>query len=357
MKNKPYLIALNHLPFVGPKTVQQLLKKWPLLQDAFKETVATLIKHGVPEALATAMHDFDFKKVDDDLAWAELPNQHIITWDEADYPKLLKEIHSCPPVLYAKGQLSALNQDAIAMVGTRKPSLNGKENARRFAFELSQVPLVIVSGLALGVDGYAHLGALDANGQTIAVLGTGINNLYPKAHAALAHKITENGLLLSEFPLNTPPTARHFPQRNRIISGLSMSTLVVEAAVKSGSLITARFALEQNRDVLAIPGSLQNPQAKGCHYLLQQGAMLVTSTQDVIDTLKLSHVVEIPAAQTAPKASNQQGLIHCIGFETTPTDTIMQHCGMDIEQLTMALVKLELDGVIQAVPGGYTRCQ
>jgi DNA processing protein len=214
----------------------------------------------------------------------------------------------------------------------------------------------IVSGLALGVDAQAHLGCLAAQGQTIAVLGTGIDCIYPRRHLKLAEQIRENGLVISEFPLKSPPIAGHFPRRNRIISGLSLSTLVIEAAIKSGSLITARMAIEQNRDVLAIPGSIHNPLARGCHYLLQQGAKLVTSINDVLNELRLDTPPFPTDKSIFSLASESENLVKFIGFETTSIDKMIVRSGFSIEEITNELAELELQGTITAVPGGYIRC-
>uniref|UniRef100_UPI0026018B7C DNA-processing protein DprA n=1 Tax=uncultured Legionella sp. TaxID=210934 RepID=UPI0026018B7C len=252
--------------------------------------------------------------------------------------------------------LSALEQPLLAVVGSRNPSITGCENAKNFAKELSTHGVTIVSGLALGIDGQAHMGCVEAGGKTIAVLGTGINCIYPRRHSKLAAQIPQNGLLISEFPLNSPPIAGHFPRRNRIISGLSLCTLVIESAIKSGSLITAKMALEQNRDVLAIPGSIHNPLARGCHHLLQQGAKLVTSVTDILEELRIdsSHLtVDKPIISLA---SGNENLVKFIGFELTSIDQIIVRSGYTIEQVTGELAELELQGTVRTVPGGYIRC-
>jgi DNA processing protein len=358
MKNLIYLLALNKMEKIGPRTTAKLQKRWPDLHEMFQLSQPELEKAGLPPLLAQTITCFDLDSVQADLAWANASNQHhLISWDSPDYPALLKEIADPPVVLYAKGQLSAFTQPRLAMVGSRNPSITGSENAKNFAKALAPHGITIVSGLALGIDAQAHIGCLESGGKTIAVLGTGIDCIYPRRHSKLAEQITENGLLISEFPLKSPPIAGHFPRRNRIISGLSLCTLVIEAAIKSGSLITAKMALEQNRDVLAIPGSIHNPLARGCHYLLQQGAKLVASVQDVLDELRMDSGESSADKPVFPLASGNENLVKFIGFEMTTIDQIIVRSGYTIEQVTSELAELELQGAVQSIPGGYIRCE
>ena len=308
MNNLVYYLALNRMNQVGPRTVMKLQERWPSLKDLFALSQIEMEQAGIPPRLA-------------------------------------------------QGQLSAFLQPTLAVVGSRNPSITGSENSKQFSKELAAYGITIVSGLALGVDAQAHLGCLAANGKTVAVLGTGVDCIYPRRHLKLAEQIRETGLLLSEFPLKSPPIAGHFPRRNRIISGLSLSTLVIEAAIKSGSLITARMALEQNRDVLAIPGSIHNPLARGCHYLLQQGAKLVTSINDVLNELGIDTLPLSKDKSIFPLASEYENLVKFIGFETTSIDQIIVRSGFSIEQITTELAELEMNGTITAVPGGYLRCK
>ncbi|MFI4918388.1 MAG: DNA-processing protein DprA [Legionellales bacterium] len=357
MNNLPYLLALNRMDRVGPRTVAKLQKRWPNLHDLFQLSATELEQSGLPQILAQTITSFDFKGVDADLNWLKAADDHhLISWDSQDYPSLLKEISDPPVVLYAQGNLATLKQPNLAVVGSRNPSVTGSENAKQFAKELAAQGITIVSGLALGIDAQAHIGCLEAGGQTIAVLGTGIDCIYPRRHTKLAQLVTQNGLLISEFPLNSPPIAGHFPRRNRIISGLSLCTLVVEAAIKSGSLITARMAMEQNRDVLAIPGSIHNPLARGCHYLVQQGAKLVTSVSEVLDELRIEHHLTVTDKQVIPLASGNKNLVKFIGFEMTSIDQIITRSGCAVEQVTSELAVLELHGDVLSVPGGYIRC-
>ncbi|MCL9684791.1 DNA-processing protein DprA [Legionella maioricensis] len=357
MNNLRYYLALNRMKQIGPRTVSKLEKRWPDLHEMFQLSAHELESAGLPPLLAQTIAGFDLKQVDADFHWQEAgENHHLLTWNCKNYPALLKEIADPPVVLYAKGKLSCLDSPKLAIVGSRNPSVTGSENAKQFAKELAHYPLTIVSGLALGIDAQAHIGCLEALGQTIAVLGTGIDCIYPRRHIKLAEQITHNGLLISEFPLKSPPIAGHFPRRNRIISGLSLCILVIEAAIKSGSLITARMALEQNRDVLAIPGSIHNPLARGCHHLLQQGAKLVTSVNDVLDELRIEHHQLTAEKPIFSLASGNENLVKFIGFEMTSVDQIIMRSGCSVEQVTGELAKLELLGTIRSVPGGYMRC-
>lgn len=356
MNNLRYLLALNRMNQVGPRSALKLRKKWPDLAHMFQLSAKELHEEGVPPALAQNIAQFDLNSVDEDLIWQDrAEDHHLLSWDSPEYPPLLKEIADPPIILYAKGQLSSLLPPKLAIVGSRNPSINGSDNAKYFAQKLAAYGISIVSGLALGIDAQAHLGCLLAQGQTIAVLGTGVDCIYPRRHEALAGKIRQKGLLISEFPLKSPPIAGHFPRRNRIISGLTSCTLVVEAAIKSGSLITARMALEQNRDVLAIPGSIHNPLARGCHYLVQQGAKLVTSIDDVLDELKIEKQTLGTDKSFFSLASSNENLVKFIGFETTSIDQIIVRSGYTIEQVTNQLAELELQGAVVAVPGGYIK--
>lgn len=352
--NKSYLLALNRVQGIGPRTIGLLQQQWPNLEDLFCLSSQALAKSGLSDKLVRLVQQVDLMAVKADLAWEKAqPNHHLITWDDANYPPLLKEIHDPPVVLYAIGDLSALQQPSIAIVGTRKPSLLGTETAKQFACHLAQHGLTIVSGLAYGIDAAAHRGCLDSKGKTIAVMGTGIDHIYPRAHTQLAKKISEHGLLLTEFPLKSAANAGHFPRRNRIISGLSLATLIVEAALKSGSLITARMALEQNRDVLAIPGSIHNQQARGCHYLLQQGAKLVTCVNDVLDEVGIPYQVKQQIKRDLPQVTNNNNLLQCIGSDTVGIDQLILCSGLSMEQITCGLAQLEIEGIVKATPRGY----
>ena len=280
------------------------------------------------------------------------------------YPAALLNIEDPPSVLYMMGSLLNRVPEAIALivtstpanlaiVGSRNPTPQGEANARQFAKAFAEQGLCIVSGLALGVDGAAHDGALLGGGTTIAVVGTGLDRVYPKKHLGLAHRIAANGLIISEFPIGTPPINLNFPKRNRIISGLSVGTLVVEAALKSGSLITARLANEQGKEVFAIPGSIHSPQSRGCHYLIKQGAKLVETAQDVMEELKIPFSgtnLSPDSDEEAPEGDSP--LLSALGFDIVSLDALQARTGLPTAELQARLLELELDGFVRRLPGG-----
>lgn len=358
MENFLYLLACNRLPQFSPRRLLKCLKIWPNLSDLFQASTTQLIALGFPESLIQSIQQFDFKTLDVDLEWMMSPNHHILALDSEHYPKRLKEIPDPPPILYAKGNLDCLPKPALSIVGTRNPSKLGADTAWRFAKELTEAGLVIISGLAAGIDAKAHQGCLAVHGHTVAVVGTGMNVIYPRNHRQLADQIVaEGGVLLSEFPLDSPPKAHHFPQRNRIISGLSAAVLVIEAALRSGSLITARYAMEQNRDVFAIPGSIYHPQSRGCHRLLQEGAGLITTPQELLKEMNFSDTHRIKNISISTEICENMHLLHHIGFELTTVDQIIERSGFSVNEVLCKIVELDLQGWIQVVPGGYMRCR
>ena len=298
-----------------------------------------------------------------DLCWLDEAENHFITITDAAYPSLLKTIYDPPLALYVKGDVTLLNKTQIAMVGSRNPSKVGAEIAFDFAQHLAGRMIVITSGLATGIDAASHQGALAAEGKTIAVCGTGLDRVYPAKHHGLAKNIVASGALVSEFPLGTLPKPYHFPKRNRIISGLSVGCLVVEAAIQSGSLITAKQALEQGREVFAVPGSIHNPLARGCHHLIRQGAKLVETAADIFEELQLVDVTQPDSAllekpHIAPILDEMhQKLLKCIGFETTAVDVIVADSGMAVNEVSSMLLNLEVNSLIFAEAGGYSRCR
>jgi DNA processing protein len=283
-------------------------------------------------------------------SWLDDPANHIITLADTAYPRALLEIPDPPPLIYVKGRLDLLNRPGFAIVGSRNATAQGLANAEAFATALSNAGLTIVSGLALGVDAAAHRGGLDGSSSTIAVVGTGLDTVYPARNRDLAHRIAADGTLISEFPLGTPGLAANFPRRNRLICGLSKGCLVVEAAISSGSLITARLATDQGREVFAIPGSIHSPLAKGCHALIKQGAKLVESAQDVLEELGLQTTGRLVAV------SEDLAVIHPLlthlGFDPVDIDTLQHRSGLSIDALNSALTDLELAGLVENLPGG-----
>ena len=286
----------------------------------------------------------------------------ILCYDDENYPQLLKQIYDPPLILFTKGDQSLLNKTQIAIVGSRSATISAIEFTKKIASELVLKPLVITSGLALGIDAAAHLGALTTTASTIAVVATGLDSVYPLRHRQLAKNIIQRkGLIISEFLPGTPAKAGHFPRRNRLISGLSLGVLVVEAEIKSGSLITARCALEQNRDVFALPGSVNNPKAKGCHWLIKQGAKLIEGAADIIDELDL--FTSSGQVECDDKKDQQFGkqdlcidsLLASVGYETTPVDMVVSRSKLPIEEVLTRLTILELNNLVSAVPGGYLR--
>ncbi|SFR48591.1 DNA protecting protein DprA [Marinobacter gudaonensis] len=287
-----------------------------------------------------------------------------VTWQHGDYPDPLRHIHDAPLVLYARGDTRLLSREQIGIVGSRKATPAGLDHARRFAAELANRQLLVTSGLALGIDGAAHAGALDAGHPTIAVIGCGLDRIYPHQHRRLGERVIADGLIVSEYPPGTPARAAHFPQRNRIISGLSRGILVVEAGLRSGSLITARMALEQGREVFAIPGSVHSPVARGCHHLIKQGARLVETVDDILEELGAwwsSASGSAEASETAPKQS-QAGLerreiavLEALGYDPQSTDALSSATGLPADQLMQALLLLELEGLASSAPGGYQK--
>lgn len=361
----PWLILL-HAPGLGPITLARLLEAFPsptaILTAAADGQLRT---HGVSKQSVDFLTSPESRLVDADLEWLEGgSDRHIIPRDSQYYPALLNEIADPPPVLFVRGQAERLNDPQLAIVGSRNPTPVGLETSQAFARSLVATGLTITSGLALGIDAAAHKGALEGNGTTIAVTGTGPDRVYPARHRRLAEKILANGALVSEFPPGTAARPEHFPRRNRLISGMSIGTLVTEAALHSGSLITARLALDQGREVFAIPGSIHNPLARGCHRLLRNGAKLVEEIYDIIE--ELGQYVVVPSRMETNHGSpqtavdgldqRQQKVLHNLGFEPTSVDTLIERTGFTADILTTILLALELQGLVTTTPGGfYTR--
>lgn len=290
----------------------------------------------------------DAVQLDATLAWLGQPGNSLMTLADADYPTTLLEIADPPAMLYCKGRRDLLSQPALGIVGSRNATPQGVRDAEAFAHALSEAGLTIVSGLALGIDAAAHRGGLAGSSSSVAVIGTGLDRIYPARNKALAHLLAENGLIVSEFPLGTPPLPGHFPRRNRLISGLSRGVLVVEAAPDSGSLITARVATEQGREVFAIPGSIHSPLARGCHALIKQGAKLVESAADILDELSWQQRLAPPVLSESPT----DPVLDALDGAPTTLDTLAQRTGLTLDALSAKLLTLELDGRIASLPGG-----
>lgn len=327
-------------------------------EQLFAKPRDTLLQLGLRDKTIDAIKKPDWKIIEQDLAWLALPDNHILLFNDENYPSQLKEIADPPPLLFARGDIDLIHFPQIAIVGSRNPSSSGLQIATDFAHDLSSHGFTITSGLALGIDAASHRGALAAKGRTIAVTGTGLDRVYPAAHKQLATDIVENGVLISEFPPGTTAKANHFPRRNRIISGLCIGLLVVEAAKQSGSLITARMALEQNREVFAIPGSIYNPLARGCNALIREGAKLVETTQDIAEELKYHfqqpsfNEIKTPSEALSDLSSEQQALLNFILFSPTSIDSLVTKSHFSVEIISSHLLILELQGYISPTHGG-----
>jgi DNA processing protein len=287
------------------------------------------------------------------MAWRNAePMRGLLTLADAEYPALLLQTADPPLLLYVQGRVELLGAPGVAIVGSRNTSPQGRDNARAFAAELSRAGYTIVSGLALGIDGAAHEGGLAGTGSTVAVVGTGLDRIYPPQHRDLAHRIAREGLLVSEFPLGTHPLPGNFPQRNRIIAGLTRGTLVVEAALQSGSLITARLALEAGREVFAMPGSIHAPQSRGCHQLIKQGAKLVDTADDVLQELRPVSGKAAASAVATGLAGDEDPLLRALGYDPTTLDRLVERTGWPAAELNARLLELELDAKVVRLPGG-----
>ncbi len=398
-------LALFHLPGVGATRYQKLIEWFGSAEATINGDRKFIIAAGVKPESVRLLDDYVHRSlnsdigrlVKQDLDWADKSGNDLLLIDDPDYPPLLKHIDCPPPVLYIKGSRALVSEPQLAIVGSRSPSIDGKENAYRFAKSMVNVGLAVTSGMALGVDGAAHKGAIDNHGHTIAVVGTGADVIYPARHRALSAGILEQGAIVSELPLGTQPHPSNFPRRNRIISALSLGVLVVEASPKSGSLITAHYALDQGREVYAIPGSIHNPMARGCHQLLRQGAKLVESAEDIFEELSsllafhqhlrneavhtnTSHakpVNKLPAHGTADLFEHEIGakseydptfdnlhaelteaettLLSLLGYDVVSVDLAVERSELPVEEISILLMSLELKGLVQSVPGGFQK--
>lgn len=357
----PYCLAILFMPHISTKKLLRWLTFFSDLKTLFHAAVRELKLAGLSEKEMAAIKNPNWQAVEKELTWLKHSNHSILTFFDDAYPLLLKEISYPPLVLYVKGNIAALSSKQIAMVGSRHPTSLGMANAHQFAMSLVNAGWTITSGLALGIDAASHRGALVAKGLSIGVCATGLKHIYPRSHRALAQQMLDgNGALISEFTTDTLPHPQLFPRRNRIISGLSLGVLVVEAALQSGSILTAKHALDQGREVFAIPGSIHSPLAHGCHQLIQQGAKLVETIEDILEEFTLNHSfgTSNPAIDWAEQKLTvvEKQILNHIDYEITPLDVILlRGSGLTASEVSSILLVLELKGLISSVPGGYLR--
>lgn len=359
MKNNlAFWLGAAHLKGVGPGKFLGLFSQFNGISELFTLSAKELIARGLHERFVTALKNLDWALVEKDLAWQAQRDCAVVTYDDPTYPAYLRQISDPPLVLFVKGNQTALNTAQIAIVGARNATPQGLVNASQFARMLAQAGFTITSGLALGVDGAAHLGALAQQGVTIGVAGNGLEHIYPHTHKQLHETILLNhGAIISEFPVGTPPQPRNFPRRNRIIAGLSRGVLVIEAALKSGSLITARHALDQGREVFAIPGSIHNLLARGCHHLIRQGAKLVETVEDILEEIGNFSKLSAPLVQSEELSltKEERTVLRQVEYDITSLDVIALRSGLTVSEVSSILLTLELRGYVQSVTGGYIR--
>ena len=348
-------IRLLETPGVGRDSARRLLAAFGAPAAVLAASPAarrSVVDAAVAEALGSASADVE-ARVGAALAWLEAAApeaRSVVPLGDPRYPPALLQTADPPLLLYTQGRCELLLAGSLAVVGSRNPTPQGRENARAFAAHLSHAGMTIVSGLALGIDGAAHAGALEGAASTIAVVGTGLDRVYPRLHRELAHRIAAQGLLISEYAPGTPPLAENFPIRNRIIAGLTRGTLVVEAALQSGSLITARLAVEAGREVFAIPGSIHSPQSRGCHALIRQGAKLVDRAEDILEELRVPWAAA-PAAPDAAAPSKADPILEALGFDPVTLDALVARTGWPAADLNVRLLELELEGRVARLPG------
>jgi len=356
-----YWLALVRIPALGSIGVHRLLDKFGTPEAIFREAGGSAASLGLSVALESSLRNPDWKGVELDLKWLQRPEHQLITRLDPRFPRQLMQIPDPPALLYVRGDADLLASLQLAMVGSRNPTPTGRSTARQFARFLSASGITITSGMATGIDGAAHEGALEELAGTIAVTGTGLDRIYPRCHIELARRIAERGALVSEFPIGTPVRRGHFPRRNRIISGLARGTLVVEAARDSGSLITAREAVDQGREVFAIPGSIHNPLTRGCHLLIRQGAKLVETAQDILEEFAPvpgdSRTTAAPRSKlrtAMPRDPVYRRLLEVLEFDPLPNDLLIERSGLTAEAVSSMLMLLELQGYVSSVAGrGY----
>ncbi len=351
-------LRIHQVPGLGARSVCKLIDAFGSLHAALRAPTAGLEAAGLSRRAIDAIQKSRRMDVDAAYMWASHPRHHLIPFGIAAYPPRLAEISDPPALLYAAGDPELLHHPQLAIVGSRRATPTGEENAYRFAQHLAAAGIGITSGLALGIDGAAHRGALAAGGITLAVAATGLDRVYPSAHRELAERIVEEGLMISETPLGSPISRGAFPRRNRLISGLSLGVLVVEATTQSGSLVTARLATEQGREVFAIPGSIHNPMARGCHRLIREGAKLVETADDILSEIAACGLLT-PSAETTPAHSHEGTkdpehlrLLDVMGYDPAPIDLLVERSGLTPEAISSMLLILELEGAVAKLDGG-----
>jgi len=353
----PYRLALRRAPGLGDRRCAQLLQCFGTAEAVFHANSRELLSAGIPDSTLDYLRAPDWHAVECDRAWLDAPARHLLCLDDLAYPKLLREIADPPFFLFVLGDPACLQAIQVAVVGSRNPSTSGRETAFDFAKCLAQCGVTITSGLAIGIDAASHYGALDAGARTIAVAATGLDKVYPARHKELAQTIAHQGALVSPFPPGVSPEAKNFPQRNRIISGLSVGTLVVQATRHSGSLITAHMAMEQGREVFAVPGSIQDPLARGCHLLIREGAKLVETVEDIIEELGPL----VAACARSPESATQESeldeeqrrsFLDSICFDPVTVDGLVERTGLTASTVSSMLLTLELDGYVGSEAGG-----
>ena len=339
-------LVLGH-SHVRVAELRTLLELFGSVTEIVSQPRSRLAETGLSDDKCNAIVTPDDNAIAAALAWLEDERHHLVAWGEDDYPPMLAQIAGPPSLLYVNGDVEALHLPSLAIIGSRNPTPGGERNAHDFARHLSRQGFAIVSGMAQGIDAAAHRGALDGGGKTVAFLGTGIDRVYPAVNRDLAHAIVEHGALVSEYPLGAPPERWHFPERNRLISGLSLGTLVVEAARRSGSLITARLAGEQGREIFALPGSIHNPLARGCHRLIRQGAKLVETADDILAELQplVGHMRQAVDDEYAELRKH-------LDYDPISIDELKKRSGLTIDQLSSMLLILELHGEVESMSGG-----
>jgi DNA processing protein len=346
-------IKLASIPGLSSTSQRKLLTAFGTPYAALQARPVELSSVLTPKAFEAWKKGPDARLIARTADWLSASSNHLVTLADETYPRALLDTPDPPPLIYAKGRLELLNRNSLAVVGARSATTAGERDAEAFGEALGRAGLTIVSGLAQGIDAAAHRGGLRTEASSIAVVATGLDKVYPARNRNLAHQLADGGLLISEFPLGMPPLAANFPRRNRVISGLALGTLVVEAALHSGSLITARQALEQGREVFAVPGSIHSPLSKGCHWLIKQGAKLAESAADVLEELGIA--AKLSAAALPPKAAlaeEEHRLLEAMGYAPIDIDSISEQLGAPIDAISALLLKLELDGHISRLPGG-----